>query len=143
MCKIKQRRLKKVLPVILLLLFNCTVNAQKIDSIYVHLYTDSLKKGTYNYINVDGLLSNGRYLPLDSSHLNFTASAGKFFGNTLLIDRDFAAEKVEIKVVLKANPALNKEFVIYVKKKPDDENLRTVDEIFNGAQPPKSKRKKG
>ncbi|MGF2414795.1 MAG: hypothetical protein ACQUYJ_20830, partial [Ferruginibacter sp.] len=111
--------------------------------IYVHLYTDSLKKGTYNYINVDGLLSNGRYLPLDSSHLNFTASAGKFFGNTLLIDRDFAAEKVEIKVVLKANPALNKEFVIYVKKKPDDENLRTVDEIFNGVQPPKSKRKKG
>ncbi|NOT90591.1 hypothetical protein [Ferruginibacter sp.] len=135
--------MKKVLPVILLLLFNCSVNAQKIDSIYVHLYTDSLKKGTYNYINVDGLLSNGRYLPLDSSHLNFTASAGKFFGNTLLIDRDFAAEKVEIKVVLKANPALNKEFVIYVKKKPDDENLRTVDEIFNGVQPPKSKRKKG
>jgi hypothetical protein len=107
------------------------------------LYTDSLKKGTYNYINVDGLLSNGRFLPLDSSHLFFTASAGKFFGNSLQIDRDFTAEKVSIKVVLKSNPALHKEFVVYIKKKPDDENLKTVDEIFNGTTPPKSKRKKG
>jgi hypothetical protein len=134
--------LKRFLPIILLII-SCTAKAQKIDSIYVHLYTDSLKKGTYNYINVDGLLSNGRFLPLDSSHLFFTASAGKFFGNSLQIDRDFTAEKVSIKVVLKSNPALHKEFVVYIKKKPDDENLKTVDEIFNGTTPPKSKRKKG
>jgi hypothetical protein len=134
--------LKRFLPIILLII-SCTAKAQKIDSIYVHLYTDSLKKGTYNYINVDGLLSNGRFLPLDSSHLFFTASAGKFFGNSLQIDKDFTAEKVSIKVVLKSNPALHKEFVVYIKKKPDDENLKTVDEIFNGTTPPKSKRKKG
>ena len=138
----KTKRLKNFLPAILLLA-SFAAKAQKIDSIYVHLYTDSLKKGTYNYINVDGLLSNGRYLPLDSSQILFTASAGKFFGNTLFIDKDFAAEKVAIKAVLKANPALHKEFVIYIKKKPDDENLKTVDELLNGSQPPKSKRKKG
>jgi hypothetical protein len=33
--------------------------AQKVDSIFFHPYTDSLKKGTYNYINVDGKLSDG------------------------------------------------------------------------------------
>ena len=75
--------------------------AQKIDSLYVNLYTDSLKKGTFNYINIDGRLSNGRYLPLDSTHLIFTASAGKFSGNSLWIDKDFATEKVIIKVVLR------------------------------------------
>ena len=124
-------------------MISCTVTAQKIDSIYVHLYTDSLKKGTYNYINIDGLLNNGRYLPLDSTYLVFTASAGTFIGNTLFIDRDFKEEKVVIKAVLRSNPALHKEFVMYVKKKADDENLKTVDELFNGSQPSKSKRKKG
>ena len=141
LCK-KIKQLKLFLPFLLLL--TCTaVKAQKIDSIYVNLYTDSLKKGTYNYINVDGLLSNGRYLPLDSTHILFTASAGKFVGNTLFIDKDFTAEKVTIKAVLRKNPAIFKEFVMYIKIKPDNENLKTVDELFNAPQPPKSKRKKG
>lgn len=125
------------------IIISCSAKAQHIDSIFVHLYTDSLKKGTYNYINVDGLLSNGRYLPLDSTHILFTASAGRFFGNTLLIDKDITADKVSIKAVLKSNPALHKEFVLYIKKKPDNENLKTVDQLFNGMQPPKPKRKKG
>ena len=38
--------------------------------------------------------------------------------------------------------ALFKEFVLYIKKKPDDDNLKTVDEILNGNKPPKSKRSK-
>ena len=142
----KQNQLKRFLPFILLL--TCTAastvaKAQKIDSIYANLYTDSLKKGTYNYINVDGLLSNGKYLPLDSTHILFTASAGKFFGNTLFIDKDFSADKVTIKAVLRKNPAVYKEFVIYIKIKPNDENLKTVDELLNGMPPPKPKRKKG
>lgn len=106
--------------------------AQKIDSIFVNLYTDSLKKGTYNYINVDGLLSNGRYTPLDSTDIRFTASAGKFHGNSLWIDQNFAEDKILIGVVLKANPAQHKEFVMYIKKKPDNERLRTTEEILRG-----------
>ncbi|MEO6720710.1 MAG: hypothetical protein ABIN67_10090, partial [Ferruginibacter sp.] len=68
----------KKLLLFLLIISGSIVKAQKIDSIYVNLYTDSLKKGTYNYINVDGRLSNGSYLPLDSSQIIFKASAGKF-----------------------------------------------------------------
>ncbi|MBS1512140.1 MAG: hypothetical protein JST86_14925 [Bacteroidetes bacterium] len=132
----------KTFLLLLLTIFSFTVKAQHVDSIYVHLYTDSLKKGTYNYINIDGLLSNGRYLPLDSSQIQFSASAGKFYGNTLFIDKNFAEEKVNIKVVLKANPALYKEFVMYIKKKADDENLKSVEEIMS--QPaPRGKRKGG
>jgi hypothetical protein len=138
----KQKLLYKILPFILLIISFCA-KAQKIDSIYINLYTDSLKKGTYNYINVDGLLSNGKYLPLDSTNINFSASAGKFTGNTLFIEKDIKAEKVIIKVVLKSNPVLFKEFVLYVKKKPDDENLKTVEELLNQPQPPKPKRKQG
>ena len=114
---------------------------QKIESIYFNLYTDSLKKGTYNYINVDGQLSNGKYLPLDSSHIIFWATEGKFYGNTLWIDKDFKHDRVLIKVVLKGNPQLNKEFTMYVKKKPDDEKLKTEEELLNEIQT-KSKKKK-
>jgi len=64
---------------LVLLIPGTIVKAQKIDSIYANLYTDSLKKGTYNYINIDGLLSNGSYLPLDSTQVIFKSSAGKFF----------------------------------------------------------------
>ena len=105
--------------------------AQKVENIFVNLYTDSLKKGTFNYINVDGMLANGKYIPLDSSHIIFWASEGKFSGNSLWIDKDFKNEKVYIKVVLKGNPQINKEFTIYIKKKPDDEKLKTSDELLN------------
>ncbi|MBK6379952.1 MAG: hypothetical protein IPF72_09590 [Chitinophagaceae bacterium] len=111
--------------------------AQKVESIYVNLYTDSLKKGTFNYINIDGKLSNGKYLPLDSTHLIFWASAGKFSGNSLWIDRNFTPQKVDIKVSLRSNPAIIKEFTIYIKQQPDPE-LKTMDEIMN-----KTKSKKG
>ena len=132
----KTNQLKKYL-LFLFILFAQFTKAQQVESIYVNLYTDSLKKGTLNYINIDGKLSNGKYLPLDSTHLIFWSSAGKFSGNSLWIDRDFAAAKVDIRVSLRKNPALVKEFSIYVKQKPDPE-LKTLDEIMN-----KSKTKKG
>lgn len=117
---------------------SATARAQKIDSIYINLYTDSLKKGTYNYINVDGLLHDGSYLPLDSSQIKFESAAGKFLGNSLWIDPNFAEKKVTVKVTLKQNPALHKEFDIWIKQKPDGP-LRTVEEILSDMKKPKKK----
>lgn len=114
----------------LLFMFSVKTKAQKIDNMYVHLYTDSLKKGTYNYINIDGKLSNGRFIPLDTTDINFTSSDGKFFGNSLWIDPGFKKEKVTIKATLKTNPSVYKEFTMYIKKKPD-EKLKTLEEIIN------------
>lgn len=127
-----------------LLLFSIGAKAQKIDSIYVHLYTDSLKKGTYNYINIDGKLSNGRYIPLDTTDLIFSSSKGKFYGNSLWVDPDFKNENISIKVILKSNPLIHKEFVMYIKKKPDDEKLKTLDELLNepktNSRPPRKRK---
>lgn len=116
------------------------VKAQKIDSIYVNLYTDSLKKGTHNYINIDGLLSNGHYLPLDTTQLTFQSSAGKFSGNNLWVGPDFKADKITISVTLKQNPALQKTFDMYIKQKPDGP-LQTVDELISEMKKSKSKGK--
>ncbi|MCW3091157.1 MAG: hypothetical protein JWP81_2226 [Ferruginibacter sp.] len=130
--------------ILTLLTFSLTAaKAQKIDQIFVNLYTDSLKKGTFNYINIDGQLTNGQYLPLDSTHLIFTASAGKFTGNCLWVDPNFKEDKVSIKVVLRDNPTLTKQFDMYIKKKPNDERLKTTDEILNELKAGKKSKNRG
>lgn len=131
-------QLKKILPV-LFIFISAYATAQKVENIFVNLYTDSLKKGTYNYINVDGLLANGKYIPLDSSHITFQASEGRFYGNNLWIDKDFKNEKIFIKVILKGSPQISKEFTMYIKRKPDNEILKTSEEILGET---KSKKKK-
>src|SRR5687768_18191566 len=87
---------------------------QTIESIYFNLYTDSLKKGTYNYINVDGKLSDGRWLPLTAKEINFTASSGSFDGNSLFIDSSFNGKKITVKAILKQNPQIYREVTIYI-----------------------------
>ena len=122
--------MNKLLLLILLAGFSASTRAQKIDSIYFHLYTDSLKKGQHNYINVDGKLSNGNWMPLTSKELSFTSSLASFEGNELIIPQDFKAEKVTVKAVLKSNPSIWKEVTIWIKKMPDPQ-LPTRDEIMN------------
>ncbi|WP_127127214.1 hypothetical protein [Pseudoflavitalea rhizosphaerae] len=117
----------------------------KVDSIAFHLYTDSLKKGgVYNYINVDAKMSNGRWLPLSAEDLNFTTSGGKFDGNNLYFDSTFNADSVVVKAILKADTSLRESITIYIKKLPDDEVLKTMEEVMqpSGKQPAR-KRKRG
>jgi hypothetical protein len=122
--------LKAFITVIFLGLF-VQSNAQKIESIHVNLYTDSLKKGTYNYINIDGKLADGKYLPLDSTDIIFTASEGKFFGNSLWIPSDYSKEKVHIKATLRSDPQQSREFDMYIKKIPNPDKLKSEQEILN------------
>lgn len=113
--------------------------AQKIDSMYVHLYTDSLKKGTYNYINVDGLLADGRWLPLDSNHVEFKCNHGQFYGNDLWVDTSFTGDKISITAILKCDRKQQKSFDMYIKKKKDDDLLLTEQDIINGSKKKKKK----
>ena len=128
----------KKLLLSLIILGTLGVKAQKVQKIYINLYTDSLKKGTHNYINVDGELSNGKYLPLDSTKIIFSCPQAKFFGNSLFIPADFAGEKVSVKVMLKEDNSKFEEFEIYIKKLIDPP-LKTQEEVIAEI---KNKRKK-
>ena len=133
----------KFLPlkiVLLSLLVICAqgLKAQKVSNIYVNLYTDSLKKGTHNYINVDAEFNNGKYLPLDSSKILFSCRQAKFFGNSLYIPADFTEEKVSVKIMLREDNSKFKEFEIFIKTMIDPP-LKTQEEIIAEI---KNKRKK-
>ncbi len=104
--------------------------AQSIESISFNLYTDSLKSGTYNYINIDGKYDDGRYLPLMSDEVTFSSSAGRWSGNSLFLDSSCKANSVVITACLKADPALKKKVTIYIKKLSDPP-LPTEQEVID------------
>jgi hypothetical protein len=130
--------MKKIVFIVLMTIAGSPLFAQKVDSMYFNLYTDSLKKGQHNYINVDGKLSNGRWMPLTSKEVEFSCASATFDGNQLIIPENFNEKKVIVKAVLKANPAVTIERTIWIKTKPDG-MLPTQDEVMKGTTPKRNK----
>jgi len=120
-----------ILPVFTIL--GLAAYSQKVDSIFFHLYTDSLKKGRHNYINVDGKLSNSKWLPLTSKEIQLSSSVGEFEGNDLVLPANMKEEKVTVTAVLKSNPAIWKEKTIWIKKLPEPDRLPANDEILKNS----------
>ena len=130
---------------ILLLLFFTAAKfggAQKIDSIYFHLYTDSLKKGFYNYINVDGKTADGKWIPLSADEIVFTSNDTilRFQNNDLFVDSAYTQETVTVKAALKANPKVWREVIIYIRKRGFDEPLKSNEEILKEYSKPSGKK---
>jgi len=136
--------MKQFFSLIVFLSLGFLATAQTVDSISFHLYTDSLKKGTHNYINIDGKTSDGKWKPLTSKDITFTTSYGTFEGTELVLPDHPAVEKLTIKAVLKSDPKLWQEITIWIKKKPDDELLPTTEEVLKNkpSKSGKSKRNK-
>lgn len=140
--------MKRMKMSVFLLVFLVAANwasAQKIDSIYFHLYTDSLKKGFYNYINVDGKTANGQWLPLTTNDIVFSTASDtslRFQDNDLFIDSAYTKETVTVRATLKTNPRVWKEVTIYIRKRGFDELLKTDDEIIGEISRQPSKKKK-
>ena len=108
----------KLIGIFILMVFSHSgLFAQKIDTIYFNLYTDSLKKGTFNYINVEGRNESGKVLPLDTTAIRFESTAGTFFGNSLWIPWEAREVSVDIKAVLRQNSKMILQRKIYIKKK--------------------------
>jgi len=132
--------MKKSLLAVVVVLVSIPAFSQKVDSIFFHLYTDSLKKGQHNYINVDGKLSNGQWQPLTSKQIQFSSSACEFDGNDLIIPSDFKEEKIKVRAELKTNSSIWKEVTIWIKKIPDPDSLPDVDQVLKNTSPKKRKK---
>lgn len=131
----------KKLLIILPAFFVIAAKAQKVDSIYFNLYTDSLKKGVYNYINIDGKLTNGNYLPLMATEITFSSTAGKWDGNSLIIDRGCNIDSVIVTACLKERPEVKKKVTIFLKKIEVEPALKTEKELLEEWQKKDPKKK--
>lgn len=124
--------MRKVFFFFLLITAYQLADAQKVDSIFFNLYTDSLKKGFYNYISVDGKFTDGHWEPLDTTFILLTCNTGYFKGNDLFIDSSYKKDSVVVKATLKNNPRIWKQTTIYIRKRGFDEPLETTDELRSG-----------
>lgn len=120
----------KKLILILFVIVSFKSKAQKVESIYFNLYTDSLKKGVYNYINVDGKLADGSFCPLMSDEIIFTSSVGKWEGNSLIVERSSKVDSIIITASLKKRPEVKKSVTIHVKKIEVEPALKTEEELL-------------
>ncbi|TMI61636.1 MAG: hypothetical protein E6H07_19165 [Bacteroidetes bacterium] len=127
---------------ILSLLASSQLFSQKVDSIAFHLYTDSLKKGVHNYINVDGKMGKGNWMPMSAKEISFTSSVGHFEGCDLVIPATYTGESVVVNASLKSNPAIYIKTTIWMKIKPDPDRLPTLDELDKKNTKPDSGSKK-
>jgi hypothetical protein len=114
----------------LLLCIGFGATAQKVESIHFNLYTDSLKKGVHNYINLDGKMSNGSFYPLMSDEVVFSSSFGKWEGNSIILDSSFTRDSVVITAHLKSNPAIQKTITVYMKRNLFEGVLKTEKELM-------------
>jgi hypothetical protein len=130
---------KPVLFIITFLFLSVTALCQEVDSIAFHLYTDSLKKGQHNYINVDGKFSDGHWLPLTAKEIEFSTSLGRFEGNDLILPADTHADTVNITAILKTNLQMQKKITIWIKKVPDPASLPSEEEILKSSNKKKHK----
>ena len=121
----------KIVLIILLAFSFFEGKTQKVDSIYFNLYTDSLKKGVYNYINVDGKTSTGDFLPLTADEVQFSSTSGRWEGNNLIFDTASAPEKVTITACLKKQQSVKKSISVYLKKVELQPELKSEQEVIN------------
>lgn len=127
---------------IMLMALAFRADAQKVNDIFFNLYTDSLKKGVYNYINVDGKLDNDRFFPLTASEVILSSSAGRWEGNSLVIDTAYNQDSVVITAVLKDRPAIKKSVTIYMKKVDEQPALKSEEELIETWRREGKKKKK-
>src|SRR3954452_2779284 len=127
---------------LLVICFAIHSKAQQIESIEFHLYTDSIKKGVYNYINVDGKMADGTWRPLNSKQIQFSCNTGTWDGNSLIIDSSYNKDSVVVTATLKANTAMQKSITIYMKKNLTNPQLKTEEELMKEWNNENSNRKK-
>ncbi|GAB4091688.1 hypothetical protein [Flaviaesturariibacter terrae] len=132
--------MKNLILLLFLLLAAQAGRSQPIVHFEFNLYTDSLKKGFYNYISVDAQLGDGSWRPLDSTRVIFSANTGRFHGNDLFIDSSYQHDSVVVRATLREDPKRWKETIIYIRKR-GFAKLPTEEEVINRSPADKPRRK--
>lgn len=135
-------RFKRLRPVVLgfFLIATTATSGQVPDSLFFNLYTDSLKIGTFNYINVVGQFKTG-FQPMTEKELIFLADTGRFFGNSLFIDSNFKGDRVRITVSLRADTSKKKELILFVKTQESTVPLLREEDLFKNPRPSRRNRR--
>lgn len=102
-----------------------TIQLPTLTAIRFNHYTDSLKIGIHFYLNVEGIFSSDKILPLDTSIIRFESSAGRLIGQDLLLaSKDDSIKFIDVRATVKANNKLTIVTEIPIKQTLSAEDLR-------------------
>lgn len=91
----------------------------QVRRIYFNLYTDSIKTQLNYYVNVEAELSNGRFLPMDTSQIIIEADHGRMAGNEWVAPKQIGFDRVHFLARLKSDPSVQEEITVYLKRAID------------------------
>ncbi len=90
-----------------------------LTDIRYNLFTDSIKPVLNYYVNVEGVFSNGKIYPLDTSFVTIASSEGIMQGMEWIVPRTRHFEKVTFTTTTLYYPFLQKEVTLYLKRYND------------------------
>lgn len=96
-----------------------TLELPILDDIRFNLYTDSIKPVLDYYLNIEGIFTNGKIFPLDTTLISISCSQGHMDGLTWIKPQVVNFEKVTFTAVCRYNPAIAKLYTIYIKQARD------------------------
>lgn len=104
------------------LLIAVAVTAQRgpqVRRIYFNLYTDSIKTQLNYYVNVEAEMSNGSYLPMDTSMIAISADQGRMAGNEWIAPKQIGFDRVRFTARLRSDPAVSTDITVFLKRAID------------------------
>ncbi|ASZ11386.1 hypothetical protein KTO58_18205 [Chitinophaga pendula] len=109
-----------------------TLQLPRLERIRFNHYADSLKRNVHFYLNVEGVFSSGKILPLDTAAVRFQSSTGHLIGQDLLLEKeDTVTRMISLKAISRTDPAISASSVIPVKQLPDDESqIKNVQDVM-------------
>jgi hypothetical protein len=96
------------------------------------VYTDSIKPVLNFYVNVEGVFTNGRILPLDTGMVIVTSDVGEMNGMEWVVPEKIGFYKVTFTAIAKHNPDLRSEKTIFIKKFKDSRDTNGYNDEPSG-----------
>ena len=100
-----------------------------LTDIRYNLFTDRIKPVLNYYVNVEGIFSNGKIYPLDTSFVTITSSEGIMQGMEWVVPRVHKFEKVIFTTTTLYYPFLQKEITLYLKKYNDPRDAAGYEDL--------------
>jgi len=99
-----------------------------------NLYTDSIKPVLNYYVNVEGIFSNGKIYPLDTTLVKVTASEGSMKGLEWILPTERSFDSVTFTTTCLYNTAISKSTTLYLKKYKDPRDAADYEEPLRQKQ---------
>jgi len=124
--------------------FEVSVNGEKLPltlqlpyltDLRFNLYADSIKPILNFYVNVEGIFSSGKVLPLTENQVTITANEGRMKGMEWVVPKERTFNRVIFTASSTADPSITKSVTVYLKKYKDPRDAEGFQESERSREP--------